>query len=74
MNRPPKWYERRRDLEARRTELEHQASALLRADARKKARRPKPSPPTSPQASSLRWLPLADLKPALRARERAARS
>jgi hypothetical protein len=67
-----RWHARNSKLAAKRAQFERQATALLRADARRRkaTRQPKPKPtaPSSlPPVSS--WMPLADLGAALRAKE-----
>lgn len=71
-----KRYQWRPALEAKHAALEREANALLRADVRRQraaARRPKPtpSPPStiSPTSSPTGWLPLTDLRRALRTKE-----
>jgi hypothetical protein len=56
------------ELEARRDALEREATALLRADARrqKAARQPKPKAPKPSSMPMTGWMPLAFLQRALR--------
>ena len=61
-----RWYERRLEREAEYKALERQATQLIRAAEPRKAKGPKLLPP--PLTETLGWLPLADLKRALRAR------
>jgi hypothetical protein len=56
------------ELEARRDALEREATALLRADARrqKAARQPKPKAPKPSSMPMTGWMPLASLQRSLR--------
>jgi hypothetical protein len=59
------------ELEARRDALEREATALLRADARRMAARQpklKPKAPAPPLMPMTGWMPLASLQRALRQR------
>jgi hypothetical protein len=61
-----RWYERRLEHEAKCKALEQQATQLIRAAKPKKVKSPKLAP--LPLTETSGWLPLADLKRALRAR------
>jgi hypothetical protein len=73
--RAKKWFPPAREREERKR-IERQATALIRAADRKKTRHPEPpsSSSPSPALTSSGWVPLADLKRALRRKERAAQS
>lgn len=61
-----RWYARNHQLETRRAELEDEATRLIRI-ADRRARQPKPMTPP-PLLSSAKWLPLSDLRRAMRVR------
>jgi hypothetical protein len=72
MKPPTRWYARNPELEAERAGSESAATALLRAaDHRVRRSKPTPSPPSATLLPSpTGWLPLADLRHAMRAKER----